>query len=51
MIPRRPAIASAVSRWSPVIMIGRIPASLATRTASAASARSGVDHPYKTSKD
>ena len=41
IIPRRLAIASAVSWWSPVIIIGRIPASLATRTASAASGRSG----------
>ena len=50
MIPRRLAIASAVSWWSPVIMIGRIPASLATRTASAASGRSGSIIPTKPEK-
>ena len=35
------AIAAAVTLWSPVIITGRIPASLAVRTASAASSRGG----------
>ena len=50
MIPRRPAIASAVSLWSPVIIIGRIPADLATFTAPAASGRSGSIIPIKPAK-
>ena len=47
MMPKRAAIASAVSRWSPVIIIGRIPASFATFTASAASFLSGSIIPTK----
>ena len=50
MIPRRLAIASAVSWWSPVIIIGRIPASLATATAFAASGRSGSIIPTRPEK-
>ena len=50
MMPKRAAIASAVSRWSPVIIIGRIPASFATFTASAASFLSGSIIPTKPAK-
>ena len=42
---------AAVSGWSPVIMIGRMPAPLARATASRASARGGSIMPIRPSKD
>ncbi len=41
MIPTCRAMTSAVRGWSPVIITGRIPAAMAVRTASRASARAG----------
>ena len=49
-MPKRFAIAWAVSRWSPVIIIVRIPADWATLIAAAASLRSGSIIPTKPAK-
>ena len=49
-MPKRFAIAWAVSRWSPVIIIVRIPADCATLIAAAASLRSGSIIPTKPAK-
>ena len=46
-MPRRRAIASAVAGWSPVIITGRMPALMQSRTAVAASSRGGSIMPIR----